>query len=148
MVPLRILQLVSNRSANGEDSCSTLMYMLTTPSVLPPFYLPLTSISGSVQPFSTPSDWELSVAVRTESPFYFGQKRHELKFGPALAERVVVPKFGAVRSGPARPGVVVTVPKQVPPVMIAAYVALKVAGKRNHYAKVCVSGTHEILSRQ
>jgi hypothetical protein len=82
-----------------------MMYLLT-PLSCPPLpsshYLHI-GVRAAV--LGTPSGWELSVDVRTEIPFDVGQQRHKFRFGPALVEGLHI---------------IIAVPKQVSPMMIAA----------------------------
>jgi hypothetical protein len=95
-------------------SFSTLMYLLATLYFCPFTSSPYPHLGVHAAALSTPSCWELLVAVRAESPFNFGQKRHDFRFGPTRVEGFTLPRVGVVRIP-----TIAAVPKQVPPMMIA-----------------------------
>jgi hypothetical protein len=123
-----ILQVVHDWYTNNEDTCElgisgellhTDVYVHHPVVCVPLQSSPYLHISVRAAVLSTPSGWELSVAVRTKRTFDFGQERYKFWFGPALAQGVAVPRIGAVQLH-----VIISVAKQVPPMMIIAEVAL------------------------
>jgi hypothetical protein len=95
------------------------MYMFTTLPPPPPPSSPYPHVSIRAAVLSTPSGWELSVAVRIEKTFDLGQEHHTFWCGPALAHGVTVARVGAVWLH-----VIITIAKQVPPMMIVGEAAL------------------------
>jgi hypothetical protein len=94
------------------------MYLFTTLS--PPLpSSPYLHVSVHAAVLSKPSGWELSVDVRTKRTFDLGQERHKLWFGPALVQGVAVPRVDAVWLH-----VIISIAKQVPPMMIVVEAAL------------------------